>query len=158
MVRHGIDPRVLAGGREGFVGSAWHEGKERMDFATTKQQIMRELREWVRLCAIEKLRVNPKTVRWKRWQHHPTKTYRKAAEDWRKWGVRAARGETVAWNECDAVGLPLERICHAAYRAGFEDEKRRLSLAAQRRHDWTPIGTLQEHLLGTAEPRVDRVG
>jgi hypothetical protein len=129
-----------------------------MDFATTKRQVMHELHEWVRLCAIEKLRVNPKTARWKRWQHHPAKTYRKAAEDWRKWGVRAARGETVAWNECDAVGLPLERICHAAYRAGFEDEKRRLSLAAQRRHEWAPVDTLQEHLLGIAKPRIDRVG
>jgi hypothetical protein len=132
-----------------------------MDFATTKRQVMRELREWVRLCAIEKLRVNPKTARWKRWRHHPAKTFRDTAEKWRMWGVRVARNEDniIPWNGIEyEKPLPLERICHAAYRAGFEDEKRRLGLAAQRRHDWTSIGTLREHLLGTVKPRVDHVG
>lgn len=71
-----------------------------MDFATTKRQVMRELREWVRLCAIEKLRVNSKTARWKRWQHHPAKTYRKVAEDWRKWGVRFARASARTHLSC----------------------------------------------------------
>lgn len=130
-----------------------------MDFATTKRQVMRELREWVRLCAIEKLRVNPKTARWKRWQHHPAKTFRDTAEKWRMWGVRVARNEddVIPWNGVEYERpLLLERICHAAYRAGFEDEKRRLSLAAQRRYDWAYVGTLREHLLGMAKPRIDR--
>lgn len=130
-----------------------------MDFATTKREVLRWVCRERRRYGMYMLQHRPGRMRWERWQKHVSKSYRKAAEDWRMWGVRVARGEA------DPPGgklvgrtrsqLPLERLCHAAYRAGYEDEKRRLALVAKRKHDWTPIGTLQEHLLGTAKLRID---
>jgi hypothetical protein len=108
-----------------------------MSYRAVEIFVMKWLREEMRLYGIVKHRINPKTMRWQRWQKHQAKVYREAAAKWRGWGIQAARcmAERLP-SPIHENPLPLERLCHAAFDAGFADEKLRLELADRRRYRW----------------------
>lgn len=122
----------------------------------TIRRTLKQVKEDQRKYRIARHRLNPKKMRWERRQLCVMKVLRQVMNDWRKWGIDVARGlaETLP-KPIEGKPIPIQSLCHAAYEIGFRDERRRLELVARRKHDWTPIGTIREHLLGTAKMRID---
>jgi hypothetical protein len=122
----------------------------------TIRRTLKEVKEDQRKCRILRHRLNPKKMRWERRQLCVMKVLRRTMNDWRRWGIAAARGHAGKLpSPIEGKPLPIQTLCHAAYEIGFRDERHRLNLVAQRKHDWAYVGTLQEHLLGTGKPRID---
>jgi hypothetical protein len=123
----------------------------------TIRRTMKAVKEDRRRYRILRHRMNPKKMRWERRQMCVMKVLRRTMNDWRKRGIAVARGDaTESPKPIEGKPIPIPSLCYAAYEIGFRDERRRLELVARRKHDWARVGSLQEHLLGTAECRIDR--